>query len=102
MIIDYFKKQAEHCGNYKADNPTHSEDGELKSKNELMGSSLLKQMGIPVKRRIRKVRCVETGEVFGSATAASHSLGLSDPCVNNAAKKGGTAGGFHWEYADEG
>ena len=61
-----------------------------------------RQMGIPVKRRIRKVRCVETGEVFRSATAASHSLGLSDPCVNNAAKKGGTAGGFHWEYADEG
>ncbi|MBR3000526.1 MAG: zinc-ribbon domain-containing protein, partial [Oscillospiraceae bacterium] len=59
-----------------------------------------KQKGIPVTRRIRKVRCVETGEVFRSATAASHSLGLSDPCVNNAAKKGGTAAGFHWEYVD--
>lgn len=63
MNNDYFKKQAEHCGNYKADKPTYSEDGELKSKNELMGASLLKQMGIPVKYET-EVYIEETNETI--------------------------------------
>ena len=49
MNNGYFSKQAERCGNYIPDNPTFSEHGDLKSKNELMGADLLKEMGIPFK-----------------------------------------------------
>ena len=36
-------------GKYRSDNPTVSDHGELKSKNEQMGADLLKYMGIPFK-----------------------------------------------------
>lgn len=49
MNNDYFNKQVERLGKYKAENPTVSEHGELKSKNELMGADLLKDMGMPFK-----------------------------------------------------
>ena len=45
----YFNNQADKQGKYKSDNPTVSEYGDLKSKNELMGADLLKEMDIPFK-----------------------------------------------------
>lgn len=49
MNNEYFNKQVDRLGKYKAENPTVSEHGELKSKNELMGADLLKDMGLPFK-----------------------------------------------------
>lgn len=63
MNNDYFRNKEEHCGNYRKDNPTYSEDEELKSKNELIAAGLLKQMGIPVKYET-SVSIEETGETI--------------------------------------
>jgi len=49
MNNEYFNNQKANLGHYVPDNPTFSEDGELKSKNELMAAGLLHQMGIPIK-----------------------------------------------------
>lgn len=49
MNNEYFAKQAGHCGKYQPDNPTVSDHGDLKSKNELIGAGLLKYLGIPFK-----------------------------------------------------
>ncbi len=45
----YFERQADCRGKYKPDNPTVSDHGELKSKNEQMGADLLKILDIPFK-----------------------------------------------------
>lgn len=47
--------------------------------------------------RSKKVRCIETGEVFSSIAAANrqfHTTHISDVCNN----KRELAGGYHWEY----
>ena len=49
MNNEFFNRQAECCGNYVPDNPTVSDHGVLKSKNEQFGADLLKLMGIPFK-----------------------------------------------------
>ena len=46
--------------------------------------------------------CIETGEIFASAMAASRHIGLSKTAVWNVVigrKK--TAGGYHWKYYEE-
>ena len=48
--------------------------------------------------RARRVRCIETGEVFGSQIEASKWLGFSRGAVNNAIYQGSRCGGYHWEY----
>ena len=45
----YYEAQKEKQGKYVPDNPTISEYGEFKSKNELMAATALKQMDIPFK-----------------------------------------------------
>lgn len=49
MNNEYFDKQVDCTGKYKPENPTVSEHGELKSKNEQFGADLLKLMDIPFK-----------------------------------------------------
>jgi len=49
MNNGFFDRQREFCGKYQPENPTVSDHGELKSKNEQMGADLLKLMGIPFK-----------------------------------------------------
>ena len=49
MDNEYFNNQTGDMGKYRSDNPTVSDHGELKSKNEQMGADLLKYMGIPFK-----------------------------------------------------
>lgn len=49
----YFNDKQDRLGSYKSDNPTVSEHGDLKSKNELMGADILKQLGIPFKYETR-------------------------------------------------
>lgn len=55
------------------------------------------------KTRARPVRCIETGEVFPSAKAASLAIGKAKGAVSlvlTGYTK--TAGGYTWEYADGG
>ena len=53
--------------------------------------------------KCRKVKCVETGEVFESAAEATRYYNLSRGAVAYAAKNGGkTRNGLHWEYLTEG
>jgi len=49
MNNKFFKNQPDRTGRYKSDNPTVSDHGELKSKNEQFAADLLKQMDIPFK-----------------------------------------------------
>ena len=51
----------------------------------------------------RKVKCVETGEIFDSVAEANAYLGYLRLIENvlNEHTANETAGGFHWEYVDE-
>jgi len=49
MNNEYFNKQVDCTGSYVSENPTISDHGVLKSKNELIGADLLKQLDIPFK-----------------------------------------------------
>ena len=49
MNNEFFNAQADRCGTYTPQNPTVSDHGDLKSKNELFGADLLKLMDIPFK-----------------------------------------------------
>lgn len=50
----------------------------------------------------KKVRCIETGEIYSSITLASASKGISSPSGISAAIKGRykTSGGYHWECVE--
>lgn len=49
----------------------------------------------------RKVRCVETGEIFSSIKAAAESYNLKPPNISAVlAGKSKMCGGYHWEYVD--
>lgn len=53
-----------------------------------------------VKARSKKVKCVETGEVFESAYEVERKTGLTQSGVWACCKgKYKTCGGYHWEYA---
>lgn len=53
--------------------------------------------------RSRPVMCVETGEVFRNGIDAGHSCGVARGSISNAARgKTNTAGGYHWQYVNEG
>ena len=49
MNNEYYNARPGQLGKYTPNNPTTSEHGDLKSKNELMGLDLLKDLGIPFK-----------------------------------------------------
>lgn len=50
----------------------------------------------------KKIRCVETGEIFACMKYAQERFGLkSTGSFTAAIKKGKTAAGFHWEYVDQ-
>lgn len=50
----------------------------------------------------KRVRCVETGEIFDSTGIAATSKGISSPSGVSSALRGRykTSGGYHWEYVD--
>lgn len=52
--------------------------------------------------RVKKVRCIETGEVFPSAREASYHLGKNKGAVTNAIFTGTACCGFHFEYLTKG
>lgn len=49
MNNKFFESEPDRLGKYKSDNPTVTEHGELKSKNEQIGADILKQLDIPFK-----------------------------------------------------
>lgn len=49
MNNDYFNNQNDCTGSYTPENPTVSDHGELKSKNEQFGADILKRLDIPFK-----------------------------------------------------
>ena len=49
----------------------------------------------------KKVICLETGNIYESATKAARAIGKSDCAVANAIWRNRKAGGFHWRYLDE-
>ena len=52
-------------------------------------------------KRCRKIRCVETGEIFPSIKAAAEHYGLNLPNISAVlAGRNKTTGGFHWQYVD--
>ena len=63
MNNDFYEKQQSCCGEYISQNPTISDHGVLKSKNEQIGADLLKAMGIPFKYE-PKVAFVNTEDVI--------------------------------------
>ena len=49
----------------------------------------------------RKIRCVETGEIFPSIKSAAEHYGLNLPNISAVLSgKGKSCGGYHWEYVD--
>ena len=49
----------------------------------------------------RKIRCVETGEIFPSIKAAAEHYDLKSPNISTVLTgKRQTIGGYHWEYVD--
>lgn len=50
----------------------------------------------------KSVICVETQEIFNSATEASLSINKKGNAVSTAIGKGHRCGGYHWRYVDNG
>jgi hypothetical protein len=63
MNNSFYERQEAFCGEYTPKNPTVSDHGKLKSKNEQMGADLLKLMGIPFKYE-PEVAFVNTDEII--------------------------------------
>jgi hypothetical protein len=49
----------------------------------------------------RKIRCVETGEVFNNLAEAAAAVSRQVSAVSMAIKRGGTCGGYHFEKITE-
>ena len=83
-------------GNYKVD---EKQFNQIKEKIDPFRS-----YGIPPK----KVKCIETGEIFESARAASRWLEFAREIsycnmdlIKRACRKKGTCFGYHWEFVDK-
>ena len=51
--------------------------------------------------RSKKVRCIETGIVYPSASEAARQTGIDKSSISKCCRgKLKTAGGFHWEFVD--
>ena len=52
--------------------------------------------------RARRVRCIETGTVYGCIREASHTTGVRFDAISKVCNgKVKTSGGYHWEYVDK-
>lgn len=53
-----------------------------------------------LKNAAKKVRCVETGEIFESLSNAAKSINRVPSAVSSAINRKGASGGYHWEWAE--
>lgn len=62
----------------------------------------IKNSNTPMKQKLsKKVRCVETGEVFNSIREAARKSGANRNCISwccNHAPRHKTTSGYHWEF----
>lgn len=70
---------------------------------DLMKRMQAAQKGAPHKKAWRPVRRLEDGKVYPNALEAAHDVGLTSRSGIRSACNGinKTAGGYHWEYADD-
>ena len=58
--------------------------------------------GLRTRTSDKPVACIETGQLYTSASAAARAKNLkSSRGITEAIRYGGTAAGYHWRYADE-
>lgn len=91
------KEQVDHIDGNKTNNNAANLRWATRSENLMNPSTHWRRSGenaIGAKR----VRCIETGEVYFSASEASRSLGFKKLAVKNAIARKGKCGGYHWEY----
>lgn len=67
----------------------HTQESKLKMSESLKGNTAAR----------KRVKCIETGEIFESLLLAAKSRGLKGAnSITQAIKRNGKAGGCHWEY----
>ena len=95
------KPQVNHKSGVKDQNNVENLEWVTQSENTIHSFRVLGQK--PNKTNCRKVKCVETAQIFLSAAEASRVLGIGASEIRKVAMKKPrykTAGGFHWEYVD--
>ena len=85
------------------ENNQHAWDIGLKENARKASSEIGKITGkVTIKKAIesrkKKVICLETGQIFNSATEASRYLGLRDRAVTASIRRNSKAGGYRWIY----
>lgn len=53
-----------------------------------------------LKNAAKKIRCIETGEIFVSLSSAAKSINRVSSAISQAIDRKGTSGGFHWEWIE--
>lgn len=88
---------------YKEKNKKHSITLKQKYKDGVLKSNISREM---IEKAIlacsKRVKCIETGEIFESATTAAKHINLKcNSSLTRACRDGLTAGGYHWEYVED-
>ena len=73
------------------------ESGNKKSKDDEHTS----QPDTSMRRKVTKIRCIETGDVYKNMTEAGKALGVDPASVSEAIKLGRPRGGYHFERVEE-